>query len=152
MSNYIYSNDGSIVSEDELMHYGVPGMKWGKRMARGHAGPGRYLTKKRQLAGDKKDLDYLNKGGHLSVGLTKKRQAAYDAKDKARLERRIAKNEQRLATGSAKKANPKRKLSELANKKVSEIRTKQSDRRKQELKDLMFPYKKEQKKRREQNI
>ena len=94
------------MNENELMHYGVPGMKWGKRMKRGHAGPGRYLTKTRQLAGDKKDLEYLNKGGHLSVGLTKKRQAAYDAKDKARLEKRIAKNEAALSkekTGQAEK-------------------------------------------------
>lgn len=77
----------------ELMHVGVLGMKWGKRMARGHAGPGRNLTKSRQLAGDKKDLADLNNGGHLSVGLTKKRQAAYDARDKAALEKRIAKAE-----------------------------------------------------------
>lgn len=82
---------------DELLHYGVPGMKWGVRRAvRGHAGPGRYLTKKRQLAGDKKDLEYLNKGGHLSVGLTKKRQAAYDARDKEALERRIEKTSRKI--------------------------------------------------------
>lgn len=85
---------------DELMHYGVPGMKWGvrksnyaARTARGHAGMGKYATRKRQLAGDKRDLQRLNKGQHLSVGLTKKRQAAFDARDKRNLESRIAKNE-----------------------------------------------------------
>lgn len=30
MSNYIYTNDG-LVNVDELIHYGVPGMKWGHR-------------------------------------------------------------------------------------------------------------------------
>lgn len=34
MSNYIYTNNGELVSEDELLHYGVPGMKWGHRKAR----------------------------------------------------------------------------------------------------------------------
>lgn len=88
-------NDYKIIN-GELYHYGVKGMKWGHRMARGHAGPGRYLTRKRQLAGDKRDLQTLNKGGHLSVGLTKKRQAAYDARDKKALEKRIAKNETKV--------------------------------------------------------
>lgn len=100
-------------NNDYLMHYGVQGMKWGTRRIRGHAGPGRYITRKRQLAGDKRDLKYLEKGGHLSVGLTKKRQAAYDKRDKDRLEKRIAKNEEVLQKraekkNAAKATNPNR--------------------------------------------
>ena len=95
------------MNQNELMHFGVKGMKWGKRkaqtsshytarVARGHAGPGKYLTSKRQLVGDKRDLDMLNKGGHLSVGLTKKRQEAYDKRDRAAIEKRIKNTENKL--------------------------------------------------------
>ena len=91
------------MDNNELYHFGVKGMRWGHRKVRGHAGPGKYATRKRQLAGDKRDLDYLNKGGHLSVGLTKKRQAAYDKRDKAVLEKRIAKNEQKNNKGLSTK-------------------------------------------------
>ena len=91
------------MDNNELDHFGVKGMRWGHRKVRGHAGPGKYATRKRQLAGDKRDLDYLNKGGHLSVGLTKKRQAAYDKRDKAVLEKRIAKNEQKNNKGLSTK-------------------------------------------------
>ena len=30
-TNYILTSDGTFMSEDELCHYGIKGMKWGVR-------------------------------------------------------------------------------------------------------------------------
>lgn len=88
MSDYVIQNG-------ELYHHGVKGMKWGVRKVRGHAGPGRYIGKKRQIEGAKKDLEILDNGGHLSVGLTEKRQAALDARDRKLLKKKISKAEKK---------------------------------------------------------
>ena len=45
MSNYIYTNEG-LINADELMHYGVPGMRWGHRKNR-YAGVSTDGSKKR---------------------------------------------------------------------------------------------------------
>lgn len=89
--------------EQELYHYGVKGMKWGvrkkravvdglvRRAAVGAGVPNSYGGgTKHQLSRAKKDLDILDNGGHLSIGITKKRQAAFDARDRAKLEKKIS--------------------------------------------------------------
>lgn len=104
MSDYIYNNG-------ELYHYGVKGMKWGHRKkdsyaarrVRGHAGPGLYVGNKRKIEGYKRDLQRLDNGEHLSIGIGKKRQAAYDARDRKALEKGIAKAEAKEAKKAEKK-------------------------------------------------
>lgn len=95
------------MGNDYLAHYGILGMKWGVRRTPAQLGR-TMITRKRQLAADKRDLERLNNGRHLSVGLTKKRQAAYDKRDKTILEKRIEANEQKLANKAAKKAAKKK--------------------------------------------
>lgn len=121
-------SDFILLTNDEVLeHHGILGQKWGvrryqnkdgsltnfgkyqARKIRGHAGPGQNYGTKRQLARDKKDLEYLNKGGHLSVGFTKKHQAKYDARDKAIIQDRIKRNEQKLKTNN-KKWSTKKKI------------------------------------------
>jgi len=99
-----------LISENELAHIGVLGMKWGKG---GSRAPGVGFGKKRQaaynqkqLATNKRDLDTLDRGGHLRVGFGKSRQAAYDKRDRAAIEKSNAK----LKEPKFKNINPPKQI------------------------------------------
>ena len=86
MSNYILTTNGSFVSEDELYHYGVLGMKWGiHRANRKTSANMRYqkkalkfdarsarLTKKAEKQHAKNDLSSSNKAAIKAANYLKK--------------------------------------------------------------------------------
>lgn len=110
------------MENNSLQHHGVKGMRWGvRRKIRGHAGPGVYIGKKRQLEGAKRDLKVLDDGGHLSVGMTKKRQAALDNRDRERLNQIINKSSKVSNTKKSIQSNDHREVSNLRKKKLSEM-------------------------------
>ena len=100
---------------NELYHYGVKGMKWGRRKARNHAGPGRYMgSTKRRIQGHKNDLATLDRGEHLSVGLTKKRQAKFDARDRKAIENQISKHEAKREKSTKQLSRSKNECKRIA--------------------------------------
>lgn len=55
MNNYIITSDGSFISEDELRHWGVKGMKWGVRRYQNEDGSLTKAGKKHQAKEEYRD-------------------------------------------------------------------------------------------------
>ena len=86
-SKYVLTN-GSFCSEDELYHYGVPGMKWGVRKA------ARYSSKNERLA--RKALNYDKKAAVLRKK-SEKAHANYDLETSNRSAIKAAKYRKKAA-------------------------------------------------------
>lgn len=83
-ADYIYTNNG-LVNVDDLMHYGVPGMKWGHRKT-GYV-TGYQAKKKATIAAEaarKKSIAESRASGDTGIGsLRRANRKALNAKRKA---------------------------------------------------------------------
>lgn len=79
LNNYIIHSDGSFISEDELYHHGIKGMKWGVRK-------------------------YQNPDGSLTAKGKKRYKIMIDAADKAKSISDIAKKDSELYSRKAESA------------------------------------------------
>lgn len=71
-SNYILASSGSFLSEDELYHWGVKGMKWGVRRYQNEDGALTAAGKKRY---DKMSDDQLQKSLYKQVKKARSQQS-----------------------------------------------------------------------------
>ena len=82
MSNYILSN-GNVYSENELMHYGVVGMKWGHRKYKREAKAERRMAEKKAFDEYDKEINKIEAPYKRGQNLSKKdmaREATAEAK------------------------------------------------------------------------
>lgn len=84
--NYILTSDGGFVSEDELYHYSVKGMRWGYRKAREYeakASTARQSAKEWTEIGSNKAAKLRAKGSENKASKAESKYKTYSNKDLA---------------------------------------------------------------------
>ena len=118
-TNYILTSDGNIISEDELYHWGVKGMKWGVRRYQNSDGSLTAAGRKRL---EKKDQKWAKRNADKITAKAKKAsRRELDAYGKELLKLPGARNSDgRLSAQTVNAYN--RKMAELMSQKTSDLR------------------------------
>ena len=99
-NNYILTSQGSFLSEEELYHYGVPGMKWGHRKAK-------LLDKANISRQSAKEWDemakYAEQKGKMKRAAKYKKNAALDRADALKYEKQAFGKSPKKTTATGKK-------------------------------------------------
>ena len=117
--NYILTSDGSFISDEELYHYGIKGMRWGIRR---YQNPDGSLTPAGQKRLEKADIKWAKKKTDKITAQAKKAsQKELDAYGKELLKLPNAlKTNGKLSAQTVNAYN--RKMAELMSQKTSDIR------------------------------
>ena len=118
-ANYIFTSDGSFISDEELYHYGIKGMRWGIRR---YQNPDGSLTPAGQKRLEKADIKWAKKKTDKITAQAKKAsQKELDAYGKELLKLPNAlKTNGKLSAQTVNAYN--RKMAELMSQKTSDIR------------------------------
>lgn len=118
-TNYIFTSYGNFISEAELYHWGIKGMKWGVRRYQNEDGT---LTPAGRKRIEKKDQKWAKKKTEKITAKAKKAsQRELDAYGKELLKLHGARNSDgRLSAQTVNAYN--RKMAELMSQKTSELR------------------------------
>lgn len=88
-NNYVLTSDGNFISEEELYHYGVPGMKWGVRKNRDTVGAksrkARQSSNDSNKTGGKKSVKSTASKKNTKKNTKKKTQSQKDKEDLQRI-------------------------------------------------------------------
>lgn len=99
-NNYILISSESFLSEEELYHYGVPGMKWGHRKAK-------LLDKANISRQSAKEWDemakYAAQKGKTKLAAKYKKNAALDRADASKYEKQASGKSPKKTTATGKK-------------------------------------------------